>query len=138
MKKRRKKEDNDQDQKSGLNANAGADNPLLENLKSSLSNISKIRNQMQNKAKEDEEMKSSRDVSRSSSIDRLNTSIKVQLKLASGENTSESGDDRSIDDRGVDGGERIGELFDKRRTSEEMTADLETFGNDPQKKVKFG
>lgn len=102
------------------------DSALSENLKESVGGMAKFRNKLP------EETKSNASKSRSSSIDRLNNSIRMQLKLNSAENSSESGDERSVGEF-----ERVGGAFDKRRASQDLNADIEAFANDPQKKVKL-
>ena len=106
-----------------LSVDVNADH-LQENLSSPKDRIANIRNKIQTKMKEDEEGKAPNfNKSRSNSVDRLNNTIKIQLKINSAENSGESGDESLP--------------LDKRRASEDMNSDIEQFTTEPQKKVKL-
>lgn len=104
--------------------NGDGENQLEENIKSSVDTLTKIRNAVKNKSKENEEPDFKLGRSRSNSLER--NAIKIQITFGNAEGTgSDSGDSREE--------ERVG----KRRESEEFAEGEEIGQGDPEKKVKL-
>lgn len=107
-------------------------NQLLENEGGSVDMKSKVKQAMRSFSNKEDEDRSKPSTPDSKSSDKGNNSIKIQFTLASAEtSSSESGDEKEETAEEVGGGK------DKRHASQDMSAEIEAYGGDLQKKIKL-
>ena len=106
--------------------NGDSENPLLENIISSVDTITKIRNAVKSKSKEAEELEFNFKRSNSNASDRSSSPIKIQITLGKVEGNGSDSSHSKEEEHAA-----------KRRDSEEMAEGDEILHVDPQKRVKL-